>query len=605
MNFSLFTKVKSIFNNLKIKQKLIVLYFAAFTVPLIIVTILLSIWLHGTLEKWQFIQAESGISQTVTLFKDLMTNCSELSDSLYVNQAVQDTLLRKYSSSMDVYNQYINTTFLDDFLRANRNVSSFRYYTENPSILDNAYFIKTTPDILDSKWYKAAKESNGKISWVIKTDNISRKKMLSLVRSVWSRKEHEFVGVLSINIDSDKIIQLLQSQEFETFIGINGKVEFSSRDLPANKYPLFLSKSINSNKTEIFYDEWNGIKSAVLENSIFGAYDNQIVFVQIIPRTKIINTTATGILICVLIMIFASVVSLVCLIIFSNYFDKRVSYVNNEIKKVVQNDFELGPRLEGTDEFAEIFDALHGTTLNIKKLIAEVYQHKIEQEQLLSRQNDIRFKMLASQINPHFLFNTLETIRMQAFADGNKDVAQTIKLLAKILRHNLAVTDRPVPLMEEIEAVSNYLDIQHLRFADRVTYDIIYTCDVRDIGTLPLLIQPVVENSFIHGLESTQKGGFIYISISSDDDKNLYITIRDNGVGMSQEKLEELRKKLSTGTVETINSSIGMVNVNQRIKLFYGEEYGLTITSEIGKGTTVTIHVPIVPLVGKDEISLN
>src|SRR5574344_419708 len=601
MNFSLLTKVKSIFNNLKIKQKLIALYVVAFTVPLIIVTILLSIWLHSTWEKGQVLQEESGMSQTVTLFKDVMTNCSELSDSLYVNQAVQDTLLRKYTNSMDVYNQYINTTFLDDFLRANRNVSSFRYYTENSTILDNASFIKTTPDILDSNWYKAAKDSNGKISWVIKTDNISRKKMLALVRSVWSRKEHEFVGVLSINIDSDKIIQLLQSQEFETFIGINGKMEFSSKEFPANRYPALLSKVIDSDKTEIFDDEWDHRKSAILMNCIFGAHDNQIVFVQIIPRTKIINTTATGILICILIMIFASVVSLVCLMIFSNYFDKRVTYVNNEIKKVVQNDFELGPRLEGTDEFAEIFDALYETTLNIKKLIAEVYQHKIEQEQLLSRQNDIRFKMLASQINPHFLFNTLETIRMQALADGNKDVAVTIKLLANILRHNLAVTDRPVPLMEEVEAVSNYLDIQHLRFADRVTYDIIFTCDVRDIGILPLLIQPVVENSFIHGLESRQKGGFIYICIDGDDATNLYITIRDNGIGIEPQKLQQLRKKLATGTVESINSSIGMVNVNQRIKLYYGEKYGIDIESEQGMGTTVTIHVPIVPLMGKGE----
>src|SRR5574344_1165838 len=581
-------------NNLNIKQKLSVLYFVAFLLPVLIITGILSIWLRNILENWEITQAKTAVSQTATLFNDILQSTTELSDSLYVNKAVQDTLLQHYNSAQDVYDQYINTVFLDDFLRANRNVSSFRYYTENSTILDNAYFIKASQDVITSDWYKDAKSTAGKMKWVIKKDDITNKKTLSLVRSVWGRTDKKFVGVLSINLDTEHITRLLQSQENETFIAIDGRIEFSSREIPADKYPSLLKSPITVDETQAFYSTWNNTKSAVLINSIFGRNNKIMLIVQIIPRTKLLTTTIQGILICLAIMLIGSLGSLVGIVLFSRYFDKRISYVTAEINKVVQNNFELGPRLDGTDEFATIYDALCVTSLNSKTLIAEVYQHKIEQEQLLSRQNDIRFKMLASQINPHFLFNTLETIRMQALADGNKDVAVTIKLLANILRHNLAVTDRPVPLMEEVEAVSNYLDIQHLRFADRVTYDIIFTCDVRDIGTLPLLIQPVVENSFIHGLESTQKGGFIYIYISSDDDKNLYITIRDNGVGMSQEKLEELRKKLSTGTVETINSSIGMVNVNQRIKLFYGEEYGLTITSEIGKETTVTIHVPIV-----------
>ena len=601
MDFLRSLKNKLSFNNLKIKQKLVVLYVGAFFVPVLIVTAILTVWLHTILESWELTQAKTAVTQTTTLFKDILENTTELSDSLYVNKAVQETLLQQYKTPQEVYEQYSNTSFLDDFLRANHNVSSFRYYTENNTILDNAYFIKATPDITNSDWYKNAKLAGGRNRWVMKIDNITNKKTLSLVRSVWGRTDHKFVGVLSINLDTNKITRLLQSQENETLIAVNGRIEFSSREMPADKFPALLNTPITSESTQSFYSTWNDIKSAVLINSVYGLRNKDMLVVQIIPRTKLLTTTFQGILICLFIMLGGALVSLAGIVLFSHYFDKRVSYVNAEINKVVQNNFELGPRLKGTDEFAEIYDALSVTSLNIKTLIAEVYQHKIEQEQLLARQNDIRFKMLASQINPHFLFNTLETIRMQALADGNKDVAVTIKLLANILRHNLAVTDRPVPIMEEVEAVSNYLDIQHLRFADRVTYDIIFTCDVRDMGILPLLIQPVVENSFIHGLESRQKGGFIYICIDGDDATNLYITIRDNGIGIEPQKLQQLRKKLATGTVESINSSIGMVNVNQRIKLYYGEKYGIDIESEQGMGTTVTIHVPIVPLMGKGE----
>ncbi|MBQ5400200.1 MAG: sensor histidine kinase, partial [Treponema sp.] len=323
---------------------------------------------------------------------------------------------------------------------------------------------------------------------------------------------------------------------------------------------------------------------------------------QVITQENMLEATSFGVLICAAIMLVGAMVSLFSILLFSGYFSRRVDYVKGEIKKVVQNKFELGPRLSGTDEFVEIYDSLETTANNIKTLIDEVYQHRINREKLLARQNDIRFKMLASQINPHFLFNTLETIRMQALADGNKEVARTIKLLAKILRHNLDATDQPVPLVDEMEAVSNYLDIQHLRFADRVSYDIMFMCNVDGIGILPLLIQPLVENSFSHGLEERKPGGFICITIDTDDDGSLLIRISDNGCGMSEQKLEQLRSRLATGTVEKFTTSIGMVNVNQRIKLYYGEKYGLQIESRINEGTEVVMKIPRVPLTGKGEV---
>lgn len=601
MTCSLHKKGKKIFNNLKIKQKLIVLYFATFFVPFIIVTFILAIWLQQTLSAWQLRQAKGNIAQIVTLFKDVLVNAEKLSDSLYVNKAVQSTLLHEYVSTQEVYEQYLNTGFLDDFLRANRNIASFRYYTENQTILDNAYFIKTTQDIQNSFWYKTAKSRSGKLQWVMKTDSVTRKKMLSLVRSVWSSVDHKFISVLSINLDGDSISQLIKNGNNTTFIAVNQQIEFSSTTLPQNRRPSLLSSLITDDEPQVFYTQWEGKKSVVITESVFGTDNTSIVFVQIIPRTQLFATTIQGLFFYLFLMFCVLLFSFASILFFSFYFNTRISYLNNQINKVVANNFELGPRLDGTDEFAEIYDALFVTTLNIKKLIAEVYQRKLEQEQLLSRQNDIRFKMLASQINPHFLFNTLETIRMLAVTDGNKNVAHTIKLLANILRHNLSATDRPVLLTQEMDAVGNYLDIQHLRFADRVSYDIMYACDVHSIGILPLLIQPIVENSFIHGLESRQPGGFIYIIVDSDEYKNLYISIRDNGIGMSPERLEELTVKLGTGTVETISSSIGMVNVNQRIKLFYGDAYGLTVESEHGKGTAVTIHIPLVTVFDKCE----
>ena len=587
-------------DNLKIRKKLMVVYFVAFFIPFIIVSIILSFWLRNRLNQWTIEQSRSSVTQTATLFKDMLNNVKDLSDTLYVNQQIQSTLKRHYNTPQEVYEQYITISFLDDFLQANLDISSIRYYTENPTILDNSFFIKATKDITSSDWYKRAKSYHGRSFWVTKTDNITKRKTLSLVRSMWDFNEDKFIGVLSVNIEYQRIDRFVMNQEQETIIAIDGEIQFSSREIPSNFAPEFLDQVYSSSQIESINIEWNQRNDVALITQILIENGNSIILLQILPGKEIFMTTFQGLLIYFSIMSVALAFSLTMILVFSNYFTRRIDYINSEIQKVVQNNFAIGPSLPGSDEFASIYHALETTTGNIKQLIDEVYQHKIEQEQLLSRQNDIRFKMLASQINPHFLFNTLETIRMQALSDGNRKVANTIKLLAKILRHNLDVTDRPVPLFQEIEAVSNYLDIQHLRFADRVSYDIIYLSDIRSIGILPLLIQPVVENSFIHGLEARKTGGFIYISIESKN-KDLFIKVRDNGCGINETKLEELRQKLQTGTVENISSSIGMINVNQRIKLFYGDDYGLSIESRQDEGTTVTIHVPLIPLINKGD----
>ena len=583
------------FNNLKIRSKLMVLYVIAFLVPIVIITVILSFWLNYRLGEWQMRVSRASMLQTASLYQTMLRSTEAMSDSLFVNKTVQDTLLRHYDSVQEVYEQYANTQFLDDFLRTNADVASFRYYTENPTMLDNAYFIKVTDDIKNSLWYRQAKESHGNILWTMKVDDISHKKMLSLVRAVHSRLDNSFIAVLSINIAEETVHRLLKNLEYETLIAINGKLEFSSHDLPDSRRPAFLLQNFSDEVTSVNSIEWNGQQSAALFCQLYEDKISTMVLMQFIPRKVMRTTTMQTVIICLLVMASGAAVSALLLIFFSRYFERRVSYIDNEIKKIVQNDFETGPRLTGSDEFALMFDQLTKTSSNIKTLIDEVYRHKISQEQLLSRQNDIRFKMLASQINPHFLFNTLETIRMQAIADSNKDVAYTIKLLAKILRHNLDVAEHPVPLMEEIDVISNYLEIQHLRFASRVSYAIMFLSPVKDVAILPLLIQPLVENSFSHGLEARTKDGFIYILVDTEGDE-LTVSVKDNGCGMSKEQLESLTKKLELNTVETVSTSIGMLNVNQRIKLFYGKQYGLHIESQLDKGTTVTIRVPLIRL---------
>jgi two-component system sensor histidine kinase YesM len=227
----------------------------------------------------------------------------------------------------------------------------------------------------------------------------------------------------------------------------------------------------------------------------------------------------------------------------------------------------------------------------ILQIVNKVYAEKLQKEQLFSRQKEMQLKILSNQINPHFLYNTLETIRMMAMEKNEKEIAATIKMLSRLLRQSLSARTQTIPLEKEIELVRNYLAIQKLRFGSRIDYSINMEPDAGGCSILPLLVQPLVENSIIHGLETKPGGGYIWITAAAKD-RALCITVSDNGTGMQPELLEKLCGDLALGE-ESADSRVGLVNVNRRIQLYYGSGFGLTVGERAEGGIAVRMVIPL------------
>jgi len=248
------------------------------------------------------------------------------------------------------------------------------------------------------------------------------------------------------------------------------------------------------------------------------------------------------------------------------------------------------------EELTEAFEDLLVMVKNIQAMEAAQYEAEIKEQNILNEQQKMEFKMLASQINPHFLYNTLETIRMKAFTAGDKEVATAIKLLGKSMRYvleNTGTTD--TTLQAELDHIIIYLKIQQLRFGDRVNYEthIREGMNLEEYRVLPLLLQPIVENAIVHGLEAKEKDGKVRFSIYTMDDV-VYVDVSDNGCGMDEEMLRTVMTKVQDYTKKRRKSSIGLYNINRRIKLNYGEQYGLDIQSTPGEGTTVRVTFPAI-----------
>ena len=229
---------------------------------------------------------------------------------------------------------------------------------------------------------------------------------------------------------------------------------------------------------------------------------------------------------------------------------------------------------------------------SLRRLIQENYQITLEKQKMETYQRDIQLQLLSNQINPHFLFNTLESIRMMSVINGQNDVSYAIQRLSSLMRRTLYLTDTPILLREELMCIEDYLSLQKLRLGERLVYQININGNIEKVTVLPFLIQPIVENVTKHGLDANSgKHGYVIVDINCTD-KNLIVNVADNGVGMSPDTVNNLQDALLCDDETNPQNHIGIRNVNKRIHLFYGSPYSLSIQSNLGIGTIVTITIP-------------
>lgn len=583
-------------------QSLRILFFSIFIFPVIIICFIYGLHLYTTTLNMEMDKVYSSLVVTESEFQESLMQAKSFSDRIYVNKRLQSLLLKEYENPREIFDAYAELSFLEDYLKNYQNISSFRIYVNNNTLLDNSYISKTPDYIYEEGWFNSAVVMKGHVFWDITYDKISKKTNFSLVRSLWTPSFNQYIGVLVINLDPDDIQKKLSEQLYDTFIYYYNENIFSSTkklDYETKMNIFELAKENENSSKKYIKTKVNGQNVGIfsVDYNPFIHMSVKFKILYIIPLKQLNSQTKLNIYISAIFIFIMILLALFVFFLYSKYVNLRVLKVQNGIEKVVKNNFELEKTIEGHDEFSQIYDNLYLMSENIKKLINEVYKQNLEKEQIKSKQSDMSFKMLATQINPHFLFNTIETIRMKSLASGDKEISTMLKLLAQLLRYNLSVKGQPVSIKKELEAVKNYLTIQHFRFGERISYDIKINCELEDVYILPLIIQPIVENSFTHGLENKEKGGKINIfidKINQDEKEILIIKISDNGSGIKKEQLEKIRENLKLekqDSLETSGMSIGLGNVTSRIKLYYKNGSDVEINSQEQEGTEVILKL--------------
>ena len=410
----------------------------------------------------------------------------------------------------------------------------------------------------------------------------------AVLRTVYNTDNFQPIGMASVCISSsdfrnafDKISDIPGGRALVT--DYFGQVIFDSSGELQNESPARdtiaseLLKNARSFTSRVDGEDYIGITV----DHLSGQYRVLIYSPRRILLSEMRSTLLNVFFLAMLVLLMA----LIMIQFTSRTLTKPLCIISGLMEEVRAGDFSVRFHSKTHDEIGMLGE-------NFNLLLAEL-EHQIEQRiAISSKKSQIEIDLLKSQINPHFIYNTLETIRMMAVASEQDEIAEITKVFGRIMRYNVSSINELTSLEQEIRYLKDYIFIQNVRFQNRFFLDTQIDPDCLDYQMIKFLLQPIIENAVQHGLEPHTKLGKITLTAQSKGG-DLSIVISDNGAGIRREALSELMQELNgpTLSIERVRH-LGLKNINDRIKLYYGDQYGISIQSEFGKGTDVEVLIP-------------
>lgn len=274
-------------------------------------------------------------------------------------------------------------------------------------------------------------------------------------------------------------------------------------------------------------------------------------------------------------------VSLVISVMLSRRLSRPIRNLQRNMRKVEKGNFDVQAEVTQMNEIGQLartFNMMVGQIKNLMQEIFDTHENKRKSE----------LQLLQAQINPHFLYNTLDSIVWMAEMKKHEEVVEMTSALAKLFRAGITKEQELVPIRIELEHITNYLLIQKMRYSSKLDYHLDISDSILGCKTLKILLQPFVENAIYHGIRNKPGSGTIVIRGMETPD-GIVFEVEDDGLGMTEEQLEKIWEAPDG---EWKNGGIGIRNVNERIRLYFGQAYGISIRSELAEGTCVTIRIP-------------
>ena len=570
-------------DNLSIKKKFIQLYIFCVLLPLII-TDSVVLYIVDSMESQRQYHEMANVANAVSYnISALVENAGEIAKSMYTSRRVNSFLQKQYESNSDYYAEYQNffrDSTLENVLGMNQIV--FTMYTDNPTVvkggkIDNISNMKKT--VAYEAWRE--RDDNDGLFFVYENDgyaNSHHRKMVLLQNLDFFSKDHE--QMLKIEFDYNSMMRMLRLMKYDNEVLIcQGDEIVLSNGHFSGVGNAFDTISVQQ---KMGYKQTLALHGAQLDIYVLksdnGIWDRIARDLPLLGFLVIINV----------------VLPMGFVLLLNRSFTKRIRGLSKVFQSVNGEHLVRMPHEDGEDEIGSMIRNYNRMVDRTNELIQTVYKNKIKEQEILVGRKNAELLALQSQINPHFLFNALESIRMRSLLKKENETADMVEKLAIMQRQYVDWGNDSVQIEQELEFVQAYLSLQKYRFGDRLNYNLDIDPECTKIRIPKLTIVTFVENACVHGIESKASPGWIFVRVYQKD-QQLWIEIEDTGRGMEQQKIQQIQNDMQNADIEIMKErkSVGMLNACLRLRIQAKDHVCFSVEGEEGSGTWITIRIPM------------
>lgn len=582
----LLEKLAEQMDNYNVKKKLYILYIFCVLLPLIITdSVILTIIVRANRvsHRYELQNAAEAVKHYMTTS---VNNAVTIANNIYMNKFINNFMNEKYESTLNYYNNYLKCMQYSLFKSSIRNGNfTLTMYADNETIINGGEFARLET-IAEARWYRSLTDSGQNLILYLYYDNsnvpiIDAKRKVSLIRKL---NYYEWDGcekILKLDLDYGSMARdmVKLNYEFPVYICIEDDIIFSNN-----------GHSDIGKDFEIF-KEWEKIEY----QEIFSLYGQELgIYVLIKERQNPLLQIYENMEL-ILFLIFINIfLPWIFLKIINQSFTERLWELSRAFDGAVGEKLQEIPEVRGEDEIGMLMCNYNSMVVQFNDLLQIIYKDKLkEQEMDIARQN-AELLALHSQINPHFLFNALESIRMHSILKQEMETACMVEKLAVMMRKIVDWKNDSETIKEEMGFAEAYLELQKYRFGERLSYRMQVDNRCMDCCVPKLTLVTFVENACVHGIENKSAPGWIFIRIYPEGTE-LCIEIEDTGNGIKEPLLSKLRDKMEHVNIIALKEKgrVGIANACLRLKMVSNDEVRFELESEEGAGTIVTMRVPL------------
>ncbi|WP_440962109.1 sensor histidine kinase [Paenibacillus nitricinens] len=570
---------------MKLRRKILFAIILLVFIPVILMGIVTYVNFSNAMEKKSSNFYWVSLLETDRKLKFALSEISSITNAAITQPVIQQSLKQTnfvltYDRKQELNNLLINHPMITSFSLYGKDRLLYQY---------NAPM--SFEDMKKQSWFNAMESAEGRPVWSGPGENgsaLSGHPVLVQARVIKDYYSLEDIGYLVVNVKPDLLDQIFweaATLKKGDILLVNklGNIVFNKSGEHIGQRTEFPFLENDYAKEQNYYiDNYQGEQSLIT----FLPSHNKDWYLAAITPMNLISSESISIR---NIAIILSTVSLLSAILFDRYFVRRLVYsINsavNGMKRVKQGIFTpITTRYRADDESDFLIDGFNRMSSQISELIVQVQTEQ-------GRKKEAEMQALMAQINPHFIYNSLESINSMAVLQGNKDISKMVISLGKLLRISISQNQELIPLQMEFEHVRHYLDIQKFRFEDEFSYIINLPENLRTFMTQKLIVQPIVENALYHAIEPMEDPGIIEIT-AYEMGTDMIIIVKDNGPGFDLAKMMNLWDNEGGGQKKYSDSGVGLKNVHERLIIRFGSPYGLLVCSSPGFGSTIRIRIP-------------